>query len=85
MDHWVLASDIRETKLSALIDQFLIDRDQLELREDPFLLKAVAHALSDCPNITLEDVFDETIPLSEKTELLENKEITSKSGETHHA
>ena len=85
MDHWVLASDIRETKLSALIDQFLLDRHQPELQEDPFLLKAVAHALSDCPNITLEDVFDETIPLSEKTELLENKEITSKSGETHHA
>ncbi|RII83697.1 YihY family inner membrane protein [Neopusillimonas maritima] len=85
MDHWVLACDIREAKLSTLIDQFLLDRHQPELQEDPFLLKALAHALSDCPNITLEDLFNETIPLSETPELLENKETTPKSGETHHA
>lgn len=85
MDHWVLACDIRNTKLSTLINQFLLDQHQPELQEDPFLLKAVAHALSDCPNITLEDVFDETIRLSETSELLENKQITQKSGETNHA
>ncbi|MBC7204712.1 MAG: hypothetical protein H5U29_14605 [Pusillimonas sp.] len=85
IDHWVLACDIREAKLSTLIDQFLLDQHQPELKEDPFLVKAVAHALSDCPNITLEHLFNETIPLPEKPELLENKETTPKSGETHYA
>jgi len=86
LDHWVLACDLREALLGRLIDAMLLDRSQHGVSDDATLLPALAASLTETPNITLEDVLEGKLPLSQNPSLVQNKPTESETPrETDHA
>lgn len=53
---WVLACDPRETTLDVVVDNFLLDRRQPRLRDEPGILRAAAAILGSQPSPTLEEL-----------------------------
>jgi membrane protein len=66
-DLWVLACDSRRATLGPLIDALLIDRNQADVFNDQYLLRAVAASLLHKP-VRLEDFFErpQTLPQSDQ-------------------
>ena len=64
-DLWVLACDPRRATLGPLIDALLVDRNQTDVFNDQYLLRAVAASLVHKP-VRLEDFFErpQTLPQS---------------------
>ncbi|WP_397475382.1 YihY family inner membrane protein [Pusillimonas sp.] len=57
-DQWVLACDMGQAKLGRLVDVLLIDRHQEALQKLPCLLPGIAAALTNQPDLTLDDLLD---------------------------
>lgn len=87
---WVLSCDLRQARLSPLVDALLISHDQPGLQEQPKLLKTLALSLTQ-PEILLTSAFNQTlktsVALPETPHIGQNEEnrLLSSTKEDDHA
>ena len=58
-DLWVLTCDARETSMAPVVDNFLLDRDQSRVRNDPEILRVASTVISQENAPTLEELCGE--------------------------
>lgn len=58
-DNWVLTCDARETSLAPVVDNFLLDRTQRRVRDDPEILRVASAVISQQNTPTLEELCGE--------------------------
>ena len=58
-DNWMLTCDARETSMAPVVDNFLLDRNQARVRDDPEILRVASAVISQQNTPTLEELCGE--------------------------